>query len=146
MGTPDLWNMEIIDVFKRRVAGLYNTDAGIYIGFHLYTRKIGQDFDVWYARRWARLFEACGFDPALRKVLCSETGVDEGGVGGFPAHGYSPDQFAQWCRDWLACEAQPCAGQPSQILGGALFQVGNSSGWAGYNVEGYMPKMAEFWK
>jgi hypothetical protein len=146
MGTPDFWNDELADIFRRRVAGLYNNDPGIYIGFHLYTRKIGQDFDVWYARRWAQLFSRCGFDPKLRKVLCSETGVDEGGVGGFPAHGYTGAQFSQWCRDWLACQAQESLGWPTQILGGALFQSGNDNDWAGYRVDQYMPLMQEFWK
>lgn len=150
MGTPDFWDAGIIDEFKRRVAPLYNNDPGIYIGFHLYTRKYDMDFDIWYARRWQRLFEVCGFDPAKRKVLCSETGVDEGGVGGFPAHAYTIAQFRSWCSSWLSCEAQPVMGLPSQILGGAIFQVGNrdsgSGGWAGYNIEGYIPVLAEFWK
>ena len=104
---------------------------------------------AWFETRWWFMFWACGFDPLARdtqgrgKVWCSETGVDEGGVGGFPAHSYSIEQYRWWCVQWLTLQGQDIVVDgktyKSPFLGGAIYQVGNNTDWKGYNVEGYIP-------
>lgn len=91
---------------------------------------------IWFETRWRFLFTHCGFDPLSKsRVYCSETGVDEGGVGGFPAHGATPADIVRWAKWWAAVQTESILGAPSPVVGGAIFQVGNREDWAGYNVE-----------
>jgi hypothetical protein len=108
---------------------------------------------IWYERRWEFLFTKCGFDPRVRAIYCSETGLDEGGIGGFPQHASTQDQFRTWCARFIDAQTRPLvvAGQtfPSPALGGAIFQAGDSrtssGGWGGYNIEGYVDTIRQFW-
>lgn len=107
---------------------------------------------IWFETRWRFLFTHCGFNPASpSRVYCSETGVDQGGIGGFPAHGASDADVVRWSKWWAAIQAEPVNGAPSPFVGGAIFQAGNRSsdpgGWAGYNVEGYLDTLSrEIWR
>ena len=93
---------------------------------------------IWFETRWRFLFSNCGFDVASKSgIYCDETGVDEGGVGGFPAHGATNADVRRWSEFWLGAQAQPVDGKPSPMVGGAVFQVGNREDWRGYNVEAY---------
>jgi hypothetical protein len=105
----------------------------------------------WFETRWRFLFWACGFDPTARddlgrpKIISDEMGEDEGGVGGAPAHHRTVAQHAAYCAAWRALQAQSIVVNgrtyPSPFMGGALFQSGNNSNWAGYQVDGYLPGM-----
>jgi hypothetical protein len=81
------------------------------------------------------------------RIISSETGVDQGGIGGFPAHNALRDEVVRWCNRYLEVQQRPLVvnGQsyPSPFLAATIFQSGDRGtqrgGWAGYNVEGYLP-------
>lgn len=105
---------------------------------------------IWFETRWRFLFTRCGFNPSsTSRVYCSETGVDEGGVGGFPAHGATKADVSRWAQFFINEQSRPLtidgAEYASPFVGGAIFQAGNTWDWAGYNVEGYMDALAETW-
>ena len=131
----------------RRYAEFYNSDPGVYFSMHLYSPNMQHIFradndQIWYERRWEYLFTKCGFDPAQRKLLCSETGIDEGSIGGFPAHNAATADFERWVVAWQALQAQPVmvngVSYPSPLVGAAIFQCGNDPSWAGYNIAGWV--------
>jgi hypothetical protein len=103
----------------------------------------------WYETRWRFMFWAGGFNPNARdekgrkKMWGSELGVDDGGVGGMPAHNYSAAQVGAWCEQWRALQAQPIAvdgvTHESPFLGGGIYQSGNNTDWAGYQIDNYIP-------
>lgn len=155
-GNPDFTNPAVCAEIRAAYADAYN--AGV-IGFdmHLYSpdmMHIWQDAElIWYERRWEFLFTRCGFDPRVRAIYCGEHGVDQGSVGGFPAHDTSGADFARWIRRNQEVQQRPLVvdgkSYPSPIVGCALFQLGDRStepgGWGGYNVERYLPELKAFW-
>ncbi len=156
MGTMDFTNPAICAQIRDAYSGAYN--AGV-IGFdmHLYSPNmlhIWQDAElIWYERRWEFLFTKCGFDPRVRAIYCGETGVDQGGVGGFPAHGASGADVARWVRRNAEVQQRPIVvdgvSYPSPAIGGALFQLGDDNsgpgGWAGYNIAYALPELRPIW-
>lgn len=153
MGTPDFTQPQICSAIQALYAEAYNTGL-IWWDHHLYSPRMDHIYQddglVWYETRWQFLFTRCGFDPDSKsRVVCSETGEDEGGLGGFPAHGRNGDDVAAWCRRFQHVQARPLVvdgvSYPSPFVGGALFQVGNREDWAGYNVERYYDKLAGVW-
>lgn len=130
MGTPQLENANVQQLFRDIVAPVYNAGK-VWIGFHTYTPQKkwlkangslwtsigdgvpyaslnGQPCDpIWFPWRWRFLFTHCGFDPRVQKILGGETGADEGGVGGFPAQQTSAEEFERWCRGYLFLQRQP---------------------------------------
>jgi hypothetical protein len=133
MGTPDYTKQEICDAMRTHYAPLYAD--GMAINYHLYSPTVNHPMDVWYELRWRFLFERCGFDPnpALAGIYCDETGLDEGGVGGFPAHGIGAEGIGVWCRRFL--DASQSGGWGNMLRAAVLFQSGNYSDWLGYNVD-----------
>lgn len=107
---------------------------GGYIQF--VTDPIGQR--IWFERRWEWVFDSCGFDPSpnLLGIYSDETGVDEGGVGGFPAHKASDADVEKWAREYVALQRLPLNGGPSVMRGAAIFQAGDTGKWSGYNCQG----------
>lgn len=94
---------------------------------------------IWFETRWRFLFTDCGFENNGKgKIVSDETGMDEGGVGGFPSHGATSSQVAHWADWWRDQQSDLIQNKPSLMLGGAIFQVGNREDWAGYNVEGLL--------
>lgn len=154
MGTPDFPRDEICRVIRDIVAPTYNRGE---IGFdmHLYSpnpEHIKKPFEhQWFETRWKFLFEKCGFDPRIRNIFCSETGVDQGGVGGFPAHGYTEEQLREWMRLNIAAQVAPITingkQYPSPVRGQAIFAIGDNGDarWRGYNVTQYIPTIREFY-
>lgn len=132
VGTPDFTRPEICDAMRKYYAPLYNDGMGI--NYHLYSPWPNHPFDVWYELRWRFLFEKCGFnpDPNLAGIFCDETGMDQGSVGGFPASGISADGVGTWCRQFLS--ASQADGYGNLLRAAVLFQGGNVTDWAGYNV------------
>jgi len=153
MGTPDFTKPQICSAIRALYAPAYNAGQ-IWWDHHLYSPRLDhiyQDGELqWYETRWQFLFTRCGFNPAsVSRVLCSETGEDEGGVGGFPVHGRSGDDVAAWCRRFIEVQGRPLVvdgvSHPSPFLGGALFQAGNREDWMGYNVERYYDNLSGVW-
>jgi hypothetical protein len=154
MGTPDFTKDEICKIIKEVAAPSYNRGE---IGFdmHLYSpnpehiRKPNEH--QWFETRWKFLFEKCGFDPRVRNIFCSETGVDQGGVGGFPAHQYSEEQLKEWMRLNIAAQTEPITVNNKQyaspVRGQAIFAIGDNGDarWRGYNVTRYIPTIREFY-
>jgi hypothetical protein len=156
MGTVDFTNPTICAEVRDAYSAAYNAGE-IAFDMHLYSpdmMHIWQDDGlIWYERRWEFLFTRCGFDPRVRAIYCGETGVDQGGVGGFPAHGASGADVARWVRRNAEVQQRPITvngvSYPSPAIGGAIFQLGDSNsgagGWAGYNVEYALPELRTFW-
>jgi len=133
MGTPDYTKPEICQAMKDYYAPLYND--GMAINYHLYSPSLNHPMDIWYELRWRFLFEKCGFnpDPNLAGIYSDETGLDEGGVGGFPAHGTSATQVGEWSRRFL--DASQGNGYGNLLRAAVIFQSGNTTDWNGYNVD-----------
>lgn len=91
---------------------------------------------IWFERRWEWLFDSCGFDPSpnLLGIYSDETGIDEGGVGGFPAHGAGDVEIERWGKEYCALQRLPLNGVASVIRGAAIFQAGDTGQWGGYEV------------
>jgi hypothetical protein len=152
MGTPDFTSEDTCRIIREEYAPHYNSGL-IGLDMHLYSpnpEHISKPAEhIWFERRWEFLFTKCGFDPNVRAIYCSETGLDEGGVGGFPAHGSTPEFVRDWARKNIALQNAPLVvggkSYPSPILGGAIFQLGGNGDrrWEGYNVAGYLPVLRE---
>lgn len=154
VGCPDFTSAETCDIIREVYAPAYNAGL-IAFDMHLYAPN-AQHVDKpdewqWYARRWEFLFTKCGFDPKVRAIYCSETGIDESGPGGFRGHGFSQEQFRDWCTKTIALQRAPLmvdgAQHPSPLLGGAIFQLGGNSDpkWDSYDVTSYLPALRDFY-
>lgn len=138
VGTPDYTRPEICDAMRTHYAPLYA--EGMAINYHLYSPTPAHAMDEWYELRWEFLFTRCGFDPSpnLAGIYCDETGLDQGGVGGFPAHGMSASQIGAWSRRFLDASQRS---YPGMLRAAAIFQAGNVTDWAGYNVDYALPEI-----
>jgi Bacterial SH3 domain len=154
MGTPDFTNAETCQIIREIYAPHYNSGL-IALDMHLYSPNMAHidkpNEWQWFERRWEFLFTKCGFDPNVRAIYCGETGMDEMGVGGFPAHAASADYVRDWCRKYLQLQLAPMTingkRYASPIRGGALFQLGGNGDprWNGYEVSSYLPVIREFY-
>jgi len=149
MGTPDFTRQDICDAMRKFYAPYYNGGL-MALNMHLYSPTMNHINSpaelIWYERRWQFLFDKCGFDPSpnLLGIYCDETGVDEGGVGGFPAHGAGCEAIRQWGVSFVAAQRKPLsAAFPSPMRGAAIFQAGDTGRWAGYNVQGCFDAIAK---
>jgi hypothetical protein len=167
MGTPDYTDPNVCNAIRSYYSDAYNTGL---MGWdnHNYSPTLGWNTDgksPWWLTRWQFLFTLCGFDPRVRNVWATETGLDEGGVGGFGAHGVDDAGF----RDWLVYnekeQSKPLvidnkhplilAGKvppspfpgvwPSPFVGSTIFQYGRDSSWAGYDVRRYKEVLRAWW-
>lgn len=156
MGCPDYTDAGVCQIMRDGYAAAYNAGK-LRIDCHLYSptpEHIHTDAEwIWYERRWEFLFTRCGFDPRRRGIICTEAGLDQGGIGGFPAHGVDGAGFTRWARRWLVACGRPLVvagvAYPSPLMGAALFQMGDRrterGGWAGYNLEQYWDQLVELW-
>lgn len=154
MGTPDFNNEQTCRIIREEYAPHYNSGL-IALDMHLYSpnpQHIDQPNEwQWFERRWEFLFTKCGFDPRVRAIYCSETGLDQGGIGGFPNHGSTQAYFRDWCRKYIALQGAPLVingrSYPSPIIGGAIFQLGGNGDprWRGYEIASYLPTLREFY-
>jgi len=148
MGTPDFTRQDICDAMRKFYAPHYNSGL-MALNMHLYSpnaNHINSPLEwIWYERRWQFLFDKCGFDPSpnLLGIYCDETGVDEGGVGGFPAHGMGCEAIRQWGAAFVAAQRQGLGSFPSPVRGAAIFQAGDTGRWGGYNVQGCFDAIAK---
>lgn len=139
VGTPDYTKQDICDAMRTHYAPLYA--EGMAINYHLYSPWPTHAMDIWYEGRWRFLFDRCGFDPdpKLAGIYCDETGMDQGSVGGFPAVGFSAGQVGDWSRRFL--DYSQGNGYGNTLRAAAIFQAGNTSDWAGYNVDYAFPEI-----
>jgi len=163
MGTPDFTKPEVCAAIQQYYAPAFNAGV-LWWDHHLYspnTQHIYRD-DVqvqtwngqrqviveheWYETRWHFLYTRCGFDPkSASRIVSSETGVDEGGVGGFPAHHATDQDVLMWCKRFMQISTLPLTvggtQYPSPFVGGAIFQVGDPVKWGGYDMTAYEQAM-----
>lgn len=112
---------------------------------------------IWYPKRGDFWFKNGILDPRVGGgFLHGETGV-EAGHGGYLWAGYNQQQFGRsirtlsgFGRQQIVVDSGPYKGAwPSVDVAGAIFQMGNTDtgpgGWAGYNVEGFLPELRAFW-
>jgi hypothetical protein len=154
MGTPDFTNPETCKIIREEYAPHYNSGL-IALDMHLYSpnpEHINKSAEwQWFPRRWEFLFTRCGFDPKVRAIYCSETGLDQGGIGGFPAHGFTQERFRDWAWKYIALQSLPLVvngkSYQSPIRGGAIFQLGGNGDnrWLGYNIAAFLPTLREFY-
>ncbi len=154
MGCPDFTNPETVRIIREIYAPAYNSGL-IAFDMHPYApnpEHIDQPEEwKWFERRWEFLFTHCGFDPNIRAIYFSECGLDQMGVGGFKAHRFTPAQFREWMRKYIAIQEMPLIVDgkeyPSPVVGGAIFQYGgnNDPRWDGYDVTSYIPVLREFY-
>ena len=129
----------------KRYAIRYNTDPGIYFSMHNYSPNMGHidnDADlIWYERRFDFLFTKCGFDPTKRKIIITETGIDEGGIGGFPAHNATAAQFTHWCERYQQIITRPIivngVSYPSPVCASMIFAYTRGADWQGFDISGW---------
>ena len=137
-GTPDITSPEIMRAIRDYYAPLYNSGV---CGFdlHNYTRGwIGQISPHWFERRWEALFTVGGFNPRVRNIWATETGV-EAGQGGFAwgmGAGVLPsDAVWQWLSYNDRVQRAPLVvdgvSYTSPFRGAAIFTY-EGGGWAGY--------------
>ncbi len=152
MGCPDFTNPETCQIIRELYAPAYNSGL-IAFDMHLYSpnpQHIDQPNEwKWFERRWEFLFTRCGFDPTVRAIYCSECGLDQSGVGGFRAHGYSQEKFRDWCDKYIRLQSAPLVvdgkSYPSPIIGGAIFQASDHDRWQGYEISNYLPTLRQFY-
>ncbi len=148
MGTPDFTRADICDAMKRFYAPHYNSGL-MALNMHLYSpnaNHINSPLEwIWYERRWQFLFDKCGFDPSpsMLGIYADEAGLDEGGIGGFPAHNLGCDAINQWAKAFVAAQRQDLGAFPSPMKGAAIFQAGDTDRWGGYNVQGCFDAIAK---
>jgi len=142
-------------------------DEGMGMDLHNYTKGKRYPDDpvsdspihdpIWFENRHQFWFRNGILDP--RKgggFIHGETGV-EANQGGYLWAGYNQQQFGRHIRTLsnfgratFTVESGPYKGTwPSVEIAGAIFQMGDTNsgpgGWAGYNVEGFLPELQAFW-
>lgn len=151
VGNPDITNPAIVQALREYWAPIYNMSDRVYIDQHTYSPRPRLEMDYWHELRWQWYFTHCGFSPDARRIVAGETGIDQGGIGGFPAHNMTAQQVVDWCRAYRAASAKAITVNgkvyASPFVGGAIFQCGGHPGWQGYNVAGYLAAMrdAQVW-
>lgn len=162
-GNPDITKPEICDVLRQYYApgynsGLFGADLHNYSKLELQKDRNQKpaEPDVWLLRRWEWFFTKCGFDPKVRNIWSTETGV-EAGAGGFrwaENYGWGDKELLDWCKLHQRENGRDLIingiSYPSPYQGGAIFQMGlpderGSGSWEGYNIVGRRDLMKEFW-
>ena len=157
-GTPDFTSPDVCRAIRESYAPAYNRSL-MWMDLHNYT--LGRRFPthppngagivepIWYERRWQWLFTNCGFDPAVRHIAASETGV-EAGSGGFSWAGYNEAQVIDWLIDHRRTQLAPLVlngrAYASPFRFGALFQFGTNKVWRNYDLRGYEAALVAEWR
>lgn len=152
MGTPEFTNPGVCDAIRQYLAPHWNSGRIRFMDLHNYSPRLehidDEDDLVWYERRWEFLFTDCGFKPdAPGFIVSTETGEDEGGIGGFKAHQRTREQVLYWCRRNLEVQARPLVvngvSYPSPFKVSTVYRLGRDGQWQGHAVDDYMPLL---WK
>lgn len=156
-GNPAFADPAVCTAFREAYAPGYNSGR-YWFDLHNYTlgRRSGAhppsgaqiNPSLWYERRWEYLFSHCGFDPNIRHIVSTESGV-EAGSGGFPWADYSNAQFAEWLGMHREIQRTPLILDSgvynSPYRWGAIYQYGRSARWASYDVRRYFPELKSEW-
>lgn len=102
--------------------------------------------DRWYETRWWWPYQLCNKDPRIQCEVASETGMDEGGVGGFWAHHATLQDVINWIVHFLDISCAPLVIESGTFKGtwpspwkvGYIFQYSGDPAWAGYSMIQYM--------
>lgn len=159
-GEPDITNPANRKIIRDKLAAAYNAGR-LYICMHLYSpdeAHIWKDDELkWFERRFEWWFGDdeghCGLDPNVRKIVCSEFGIDKGSVGGALACGFTEHDMRKWTIRAIEVMLRPITATwkgttkqyPSPILYVLLFIFGNSQRWAGYNHAQWMGMFKDIW-
>lgn len=160
VGEPDITKPENRKIIRDKLAPAYNAGK-VYICMHLYSpdeAHIWKDDELkWHERRFEWYFGDdeghCGLDPNIRKIVCSEFGIDKGSVGGALACGFTEHDMRKWTLRAIEIMIRPITvtwrsttqQYPSPILYVLLFIFGNSQRWAGYNHAQWMEMFRDIW-
>lgn len=150
MGTPDFTKQSVIDAVRMNLAPPYNMNLLAY-GYHSYSPRPGHIDDPnawpWFERRADFVFTHCGFnpDPTLAGVYMDETGMDQGGIGGYLAHGLNTGQIESHMTKLSTALRRPLVvngkKHKSPYKAAAVFAATDSERWAGYRVQHALPEI-----
>jgi hypothetical protein len=156
MLNPDWRDPGVRAVFRDEYAPSYNLEL---VGFdqHTYTPTMEGGLDLDGAGNWRQLFsDDIGFDPAIRAVVSTETGLDEPyapemgwlGRGGFAAFDVGVEGFRGWCARFADYQSAPLRNRRSPMIAACMFQYGGNGDpqWERHNLVRYLPALREFWK
>jgi hypothetical protein len=160
MGVQDFTSQQKCDWVRKYYAPHYNSGL-MGINYHSYWPNPNHIFEqfftnadgsmrhdspqIWYTRRWQFLFDKCGFINTGTNpvgIVSDEMGLDEGGIGGVPAHNLDGDYVRRATKRYITVQSLPVQGRPSPFKGGAWFQAGNTGRWAGYNIAPFIGDIA----
>lgn len=153
MGTPQIDDAGVAKVFRDTYARFLNANVErVGLNYHSYHRRHSNTVPPWNHPVespiwWPQRFTKFGFDPNLgglsRDVVIAgdETGVDIGGIGGFPACGYNDDSFLKW---W-ALRKEEYEGWPNVYVQN-IFQYSPAPDWQGYNARAVLGGCAKVWR
>ena len=153
MGTPQIDNPSVAARFKATYSAFLNANADwCGLNYHSYQRRHSSEVPpaqekVEDPKWWPRRFLEYGYNPAYAGLnsnvvmVSDEAGVDIGGIGGFPACGYSDNTFLKWYamhRAWF--EGVP------QVYTQNVFQFSPRADWQGYNARVVLGGLAQVWQ
>lgn len=139
------------DLMRNTYAKAYN-DGVFAFDCHNYTcgtyPRLGTFVDPsWYEIRSNRLFYDCGFNPIIKNVWHTESGIEGGcgdgktkpGIpGGFRVNNYTVEEFRAWVRREKQIQSNKVVvnsvsfDSPNRV--GFVFQRGDPGMWGGYNL------------
>lgn len=153
MGTPQIDDLNVAKRFRDTYAEFINTNASwCGLNYHSYQRRHSTELPpvsekVEDPRWWPRRFLEYGYNPQFGGLnsnvvmVSDESGVDIGGIGGFPMCGYNDNAFLKWYalhRAWF--EGAP------QIYIQNIFQFSPRADWAGYYARVVLGGMSQVWQ
>lgn len=149
-GSIDITKPEIVNALQSFYSESYNN--GLFgWDWHNYTTtaQLGQVDSKWYETRYEWLFTSCGFNPAVRNIWASETGMDIGGVGGFNQLNLTEEQFENWIIYYQKLVSRPITingkSYQSPYCGGTIYQYGENNSWRGYDIRRYISVLKKYW-
>lgn len=157
-GVPDITRMDIRIALMNTYGMDYSLPANkrILAGFHChaYSPNLNNIFTgdnhKWYETRSGFYFTDCGFDVnSDAQFWLTETGLDEGNIGGFSAHKCSADFVIRWTQKFQSLVnsvwASPITGLtiPNIPISNACFFVTGRYGWEGYQMDSYIEAMSK---
>lgn len=152
VGNPDVTNKSIAEA----ITAVYREPfrrGDIWMDHHLYSpdiQHIDRTDDLqWYETRIQKYYQLCDFDPdSAGKWVCSETGEDEGGIGGFVQHNRTSMQVIDWARKFAQAYARPITSylrtfKIPLVCANIFAAAGGSEKWKGYDFMQYVPTFGE---
>lgn len=152
-GNPDITNADIRTTLRETYADAYNRNI-MDFAQHAYspskTHLANYEDTKWHETRAGFYYTDCGFDyKSPARLFYSECGVDEGSVGGFPAHGMGSADVIAWLHTFVSYHkrewSSPISGAKIPYIpltGACVFVIGINNNWGGYDVSGMIQDIA----